>query len=294
MTDRVAAATPAGEVYAAAFGHHLATVRDNLAGVLAHDDPEPLHRVRVAVRRSRAVLRFATGVVGSDVAATYAPELKWIGSCTSRSRDLDVHLPAYDALAARVPDAGPLEPFRERLVAQRREAHADLDRALRSRRFAALVAGWEERLAGPPDGELAARPVGELAPARLATAWRRVLRRGDAITVDSPPERWHDLRKRGKELRYVLELFAGLDEPAAHEALVAELKRLQDGLGALQDVETQRLLVGEQRAALADEGAAAATLRTLDALEEQLAADRSAARAAFPRQWAIFVARTSG
>jgi CHAD domain-containing protein len=82
--------------------------------------------------------------------------------------------------------------------------------------------------------------VGELAADRAGRAWRRLARRGAATGPASPPATLHDLRKRGKELRYVLELFAGAWEPAAYRELLKELKVLQDCLGEFQDAEVHR------------------------------------------------------
>jgi CHAD domain-containing protein len=53
---------------------------------------------------------------------------------------------------------------------------------------------------------------------------------------DGPPAAdLHSLRKRGKELRYLLEFFGSLYDPAAYRAAVKSLKGLQDCLGELQD-----------------------------------------------------------
>ena len=44
---------------------------------------------------------------------------------------------------------------------------------------------------------------------RLRKVYKRVIKLGEAIDVDSSPaEDYHELRKKGKELRYLLELFA--------------------------------------------------------------------------------------
>ena len=75
---------------------------------------------------------------------------------------------------------------------------------------------------------------------RLAGADRRVLRRGSRITAASPAEDLHDLRKRAKELRYLLETFAPLLDPGDARGAVKELKALQDVLGTFQDSEAQR------------------------------------------------------
>jgi triphosphatase len=57
----------------------------------------------------------------------------------------------------------------------------------------------------------------------------------EALTEDSPPEDFHDLRKKGKRLRYALEPLQGIfGKPA--EKMVDLLKDVQDDLGDNQDL----------------------------------------------------------
>ena len=58
---------------------------------------------------------------------------------------------------------------------------------------------------------------------------------GGAIDDDSPADDLHELRKRGKELRYLLELFGGLWPTDVVKPMVKTLKGLQDVLGTHQD-----------------------------------------------------------
>ena len=57
---------------------------------------------------------------------------------------------------------------------------------------------------------------------RIRRVYRRMVRDGSAIDDDSPAEALHDLRKRGKELRYLLELFGGLFEPKVVKPMVED------------------------------------------------------------------------
>ena len=67
---------------------------------------------------------------------------------------------------------------------------------------------------------------------------------GRRIDSDSPAEDYHELRKKGKELRYLLELFgAQLFDPEVVDGLVGTLKALQDVLGRHQDREVQVALL---------------------------------------------------
>ena len=72
---------------------------------------------------------------------------------------------------------------------------------------------------------------------------RRPSRCGSAIDDHSPAEALHDLRKQGKELRYLFELFGSLFPKDALGSAIKDLKWLQDNLGEFQDTEVQRLAV---------------------------------------------------
>ena len=67
-----------------------------------------------------------------------------------------------------------------------------------------------------------------------------MLRQGRAISADSPAEQLHDLRKRCKELRYLLEIFASVFDPQAYQRALKDLKGLQDCLGEFQDRQVQQ------------------------------------------------------
>ena len=100
------------------------------------------------------------------------------------------------------------------------------------------------RSASRPD---AARPIAAVAGERIVRVYRRMVKMGRAIDDDSPPEALHDLRKKGKELRYLLELFGSVYPPEVAKPLVRALKELQDTLGRFQDREVQAALVRSLR-----------------------------------------------
>ena len=66
-----------------------------------------------------------------------------------------------------------------------------------------------------------------------------MVKMGQAIDDDSPAEDLHELRKVGKELRYLLEFFASLYPAEVVKPFVKSLKGLQDQLGRFQDREVQ-------------------------------------------------------
>jgi CHAD domain-containing protein len=211
-------------------------------GTVADLDIEFLHDFRVAVRRSRSVIRLLGDLLPAELAAWVTPELKWLGDLTARSRDLDVHLQELPSLAAGLTSSRPedLAPMAVHLRRLRGSERRRLVRGLRSARYERWRSRWRTALV-----EWAARAgdgptVQEISAGRLADGYRRVLRRGARITPDSPAEALHDLRKRCKELRYLLETFAPVLDANGCRRAVRELKILQDLLGTFQDGEAQR------------------------------------------------------
>jgi len=117
---------------------------------------------------------------------------------------------------------------------------------------------------------------------------------GAAITPTSAPESLHNLRKRAKELRYLLEFFAPLHDPVAYRKVVSDLKQLQDCLGEFQDSEVQRAEIHALAdAMLAERAAPAATLLAMGEIAAKLALSQAEARAEFAVRFARF-AGTAG
>ncbi|MGH3179119.1 MAG: CHAD domain-containing protein, partial [Streptosporangiaceae bacterium] len=225
----ITASMPAPVAVARLMLRLLDTVELNVDGVLRDIDTEFLHDLRVAVRRTRSAIKLLGAVLPADLVEHFKVEFKWLGDATTPVRDLDVHLLGFDALTEQLVAASPadLEPLRAFLARRRAREFRRLAAALRGPRFRAITddrrkALLEIRYAParcrrePPAAGLALRTTGQ--------AFRRIVAQGAAITQESAPESLHDLRKRAKELRYLLEFFAPLHEPVAYRKVVGELK----------------------------------------------------------------------
>ncbi|MFC4004757.1 CHAD domain-containing protein [Prauserella oleivorans] len=241
----IARGMPADIAVATALRAFADSITANVDGVLADVDTEFLHELRVAVRRTRTLLKLAGDLLPSPLAGRYAPGFKWLGDVTTPTRDLDVYLLELDELAASLVAAEPehLHPFAEHLHAEREKARRALARSLKSQRFTRLLDGWRAGLTSlieqdrsEPD-ELPT--VEALVARRLTRTAAKVTRKAAAITPESPAEAVHDLRKRCKELRYLLEFAKPLCAEAEHAAVLKKLKKLQDILGDFQDGEVQ-------------------------------------------------------
>jgi len=280
-----------------------------LAGTIADVDTEFLHDLRVAVRRSRSAVKLLADALPPRLVAWAAPQLKWLGDLTTPMRDLDVHLLGLPDAAARLRSGRPedLEPLADHLGAIRVREQRALVRGLRSARFERFRSRWRAELealaeapTAPEEPEAAAEtpeeaPVGtgplaaEFGLAHLARAHRRLVKPGSRITPDSPAQDLHDLRKRGKELRYLLEIFGPLLEGDLGRRLVKELKGLQDVLGRFQDSEVQReAVVAMAEAMLAAGTAPVTTLLAMGEIAAGLHDDQLLAREEFAQRFERF------
>jgi CHAD domain-containing protein len=277
----------------------LDTVELNVDGVLRDIDTEFLHDLRVAVRRTRSAIKLLGEVLPFDLAEHFKAEFKWLGDATTPVRDLDVHLLGFDAMTAQLVAASPgdLEPLRAFLVRRRAREFRRLAAALRGPRFRAITDDWRKALLEirDVDGPRRRRPSAvALALSATGRSFRRIAAQGSAITSDSPPESLHDLRKRAKELRYLLEFFAPLHDPVAYRKVVSDLKQLQDCLGEFQDSEVQRAEIHTLADAmladsmLAGRAAPAATLLAMGEIAAKLALSQAEARAEFAARFARF------
>ena len=285
--------TPAPVATANVLQHFAAAVDSNVPGTIAALDTEFLHDLRVAVRRTRSILKLTGDVLPDDMAARFQPQFKWLGDLTTPVRDLDVYLLGLGDMAAGLASADPadLDPFRTFLRRHRAVERRRLVRGLRSRRFEQLMAGWRSALAEVADGPGGGPAVATLARQRVERAFRRVVRLGKRVTADSPSEEVHALRKRCKELRYLLEVFRSLHDDASHRPLVKELKALQDTLGEFQDGEVQREAVRKFAAVMMDEGTAPPeTVLAMGELAAQLDAHQLRARGALVGRLQPFLA----
>jgi CHAD domain-containing protein len=243
---RLDPAMPAADAYRVVLAHLLDTIERNRDGIVDDIDTEFLHDLRVAVRRTRSVLATADGVLPKHTVERFARHFRTMQQVTGRMRDLDVWLLNFDDIASLLdaPSRSKLEPLRKLIERERDVEHHRLAEALHSPDYEHLVHAWATALAaGPPpvDADLpdAERAISAVAAERVRHATRRVVRRGREITEVSPAIDLHELRKRAKRLRYLLECFRSTLPEEGVEALVPRLKKLQNLLGDHQDCSVQ-------------------------------------------------------
>jgi CHAD domain-containing protein len=277
----------------------LGVTKANADGAVADLDPEFLHDLRVSVRRTRAVQRELRHVFDPTALARFRAEFRWLQQVTGDARDLDVYLLEFDAMRALVPESIRPDLGALHAVLSRRRAGARrrMVRALRSERTGGLLSDWASFLVRLPEGRdppgsEAGRPIGELTGERTAKVYARMVRMGDAIGPDSDSAEYHELRKQGKELRYLLELFgAPLFSADIVRPMIRSLKALQDVLGRHQDREIQAATLRSLGDSVVTAEGGSAALMAMGVLVERLEEDQLAARDQFASRFARFASK---
>lgn len=237
-----------------------ATMTDNLPYLVGWPpDTEFLHDYRVAVRRSRSVLKMAAGVVGPQDRRRARELLRHLQASTGRSRDLDVMAEDLLSWRAELGDGGcDLDPLLQLVEAEQATARAEVARVLASEDHARADRAYREVLARmrdpAPDAPEATSTVGEVAAARITRAYRRMVRAGRAVDDSSPASAVHQVRIRGKELRYAVEAFTAVLDPEAAGDFTHSLKRFQNLLGAYNDASVQAGAIEDLSHQLAGQG----------------------------------------
>lgn len=279
----------AAEGFRNIFAALLDVIEVNLPGTIEALDDEFLHDLRVAIRRTRTLIASARDVIAEPSREAFAREFRWLGGETSWLRDLDVYLLHFDQFVARAPRASEheLEPLRALLRSHRERAREHVATVLRAERTRTLLRRWRAFLETEVEsGAWATEPtLVPLAVDRVRRAEKRVLRLGRSIDGDSPDEEFHELRKRAKKLRYLLEFFGEVIDAEASRERIRELKDLQDLLGAHQDRAVQIAALERFGEELMD---VPATRASIHALVHSLDAERRAFREDFARHFSAY------
>jgi CHAD domain-containing protein len=248
----------------------------NDPGVRLGRDIEALHQLRVATRRSRALLRAGRGLVVPGWADPLRAELKWIGGLLGPVRDLDVLLEHLDAEASSLEDGDDARAFRRlrrRLAQEREQARSALLDGMGTERYFRLLDTLEGSADAPGTGE----PVA--LDAIAAEEFARLRKAARALPKHPSDDELHRIRIETKHARYAAELA----EPALKKAgsrFIARAKTLQDVIGEHQDA-----CVAEARIRALAAGGGGATGLAAGRLVERQQQRKRAARRAYPDAW---------
>lgn len=229
-------------VVPAALAALLSRVRELADQVANAPEVEPVHDLRVGLRRLHAALRIIRPVC--EPPRIRVGSLRRVEASLGKVRDEDIVLAwlGEESLAELgLPLDAHLERLRRGAERRRRRAAARVARVLEGKKFHRTLDDTDDWLASPRLAAVAAAPASAVAPDLVAPLLSRVaLHR--AWHLSWPPgfkpetnRVLHQLRRRLKRLRYAVEFLDPAWDGRAAD-LVGEWHAVLDGLGAWHDV----------------------------------------------------------
>ena len=197
-------------------------------------DPEAVHRLRVATRRSLAALAAFAPLISPRNRRRFQRRLRQVRRAASEARDLDVLI---DRLRQQWPTAGE-DPLvnspPERLIGLLSDQQIGSRGPIRDCQAELLAWEWpvrQDKLLGTVALGSQKR-YGEFARKRLRRLGRKFFA---AAGPFRKVEQVHQFRIMGKRLRYSLDLFADVLAPQPRERCLRQLKKIQGALGDFTD-----------------------------------------------------------
>lgn len=225
-----------GPAFAFACAHYAAVLLHWAPGAALGREIEPVHQMRVALRRLRSLEKLFRRAVPPPGAEPLFAALRSLGQSLGPARDWDVFLAG---VGRSVAEAHPRDARVRRLLAaaagQRDEAYTALRQSLadvRFRRIGIGLAVFAQSLAqADPAADDTLRPF---AASALGRRWKRLTAPGASL-AGLADTAIHDLRLEAKRMRYAVEFFAPLFDRKATARMLRRLSETQEQLGHLND-----------------------------------------------------------
>lgn len=224
------------------FSQQLRRMKWHESGSRTGEDIESVHKMRVAVRRMRSLLRLVGDYHQGKTVATVEKRLRQIARALGGIRDLDVLILDFQHFSATLPpDAQEhaqalISRLDRRRAKQRKRLNVYFDskgyeRSLRQlESFAKRKGKRARRLMRPHEPQELRHVLPILLHQRLAN-----VRAYDSVLPASDEKQLHALRVEGKRLRYALEFFAPVLGTSA-DSFLALIQSMQDTLGRINDI----------------------------------------------------------
>ncbi|NCJ08119.1 CHAD domain-containing protein [Synechococcales cyanobacterium C] len=248
-----------GEAAHQAIHKHFHKAIKQEASVLKDEDPEPLHQMRVGMRRLRTALQVFAMAVDLPKHAQDA-KIRKLARQLGTVRDLDVLLLWFQDYIQTTPmpttETAVVEGVMQQLGRDRTKRAKQMFKLLRGKRYQNFQSAYESWLAHPTYLPPANRPMALMVPDLLLPLvcnllchpgwwvgihWTERTATPQSLPDDETYHRdWgpplHDLRKQIKRVRYQAEFLVDFYETDISE-YTQSFRQMQDLLGELQDSE---------------------------------------------------------
>jgi len=209
-------------------------------GVVAGFDDEFLHQYRITLRRSRAIVESVREVTGAKHLSTPLKKLKQRAAETSHLRDMHVFRQQLSALCAGNTEleTGLGTYFELAIAREQRQLVERLTGKVHQKRSNE----WRKLIQSRSFRKLARSLSHKDIRTSVDKRMSQCQRQANALTADAPDEQVHQLRKRLKRTRYLMEL-----EPGRWKAALKRVKQQQALFGQFQDACVQIQLLQQFR-----------------------------------------------
>lgn len=219
--------------------------------VIADEDPDHLHQMRVGTRRLRTALQVFAGAIAIPKVA----DEKQVGNLArilGSLRDLDVQIADLQMIyrpQVKAAEQKHLDQLIKSLKKQRQQAYANVKDTLEGARYQTLKKAYEDWLKDPQLTAIAQLPIYAVLPDLLSPLVSNLLLHAGwmvpaSYSTEAEGFELHELRKAFKRVRYQTEFFVSF-YGESFKAWVKEIKQLQENLGKLQDSHVLQELLNE-------------------------------------------------
>ncbi|MFN4021365.1 MAG: CHAD domain-containing protein [Hydrogenophilus thermoluteolus] len=206
----------------------------NMTLYAQHHDPEALHQLRIALRRSRTLLAHFAPWLGAPLADALRAYIASVARPLGTRRDRDV---LVDAIIRPAHTACPVAQQEIACLAEVLHPPCHRAAALPYRALGQLWLDTSLRLLAAKPSSFSSDPLEPFVRTLWHRTRRRVRHRIDQWEADPTSERRHRVRIALKSWRYLLEWSRALLPKRAYRREMARVKHALDLLGAAQDWE---------------------------------------------------------
>ena len=220
--------------------------------VLKDENPEPLHQMRVGIRRLRTALQVFEMAIALPKSANNK-QLRDVARVLGKVRDLDVQIASLkDEYQPKVKtrEKHCIDQVIASLQKQRKKAFSKMEKTFNQPLYQEVKSAFVAWLEHPQYTAIAQLPLTSLLPDLLSPLLSHLLLHpGWLISIEDASDEnalvLHDLRKALKHARYQTEFFI----PCYGEDFqnwIKEVKELQERLGQFQDIQVLQALLTDQ------------------------------------------------
>jgi CHAD domain-containing protein len=223
-----------------ALSHALHTLIQRDPAARLDEDPEGVHRMRVASRRLRSVFRTFAPLIDAERVRSVVDEVRWLAGVLGEARDIDV---LEEHLHAEAGDEAALGPLFQAMEERRAASRAALSEALSSKRYMDLLKNLGTLIADPDLTTASPGLTGEVLPELVEGAWAKLRKDARRLDQESPETAFHEARKLAKRARYAADAVAPFTSPKDARRLAdfaATMTKIQNVLGEHQDAAIAR------------------------------------------------------